>query len=140
MDEPQVIEHGESSSARWLRERRLRLALLIAFVESLLVLFSAHGWRYVIIAVILAVAAYWFVGRRRPGVVYEITWVAAVSQLMERKPGSAAMSVLMGVAFFAAQFHWLGLSYRSFWPLLVVAVGVGIVLAAISGEDRHGAR
>ena len=72
MDEPQVIEHGESSSARWLRERRLRLALLIAFVESLLVLFSAHGWRYVIIAVILAVAAYWFVGRRRSGVVYEI--------------------------------------------------------------------
>ena len=82
MDEPQVIEHGESSSARWLRERRLRLALLIAFVESLLVLFSAHGWRYVIIAVILAVAAYWFVGRRRPGVVYEITWVSAVSQLL----------------------------------------------------------
>jgi hypothetical protein len=82
MDEPQVIEHGESSSARWLRERRLRLALLIAFVESLLVLFSAHGWRYVIIAVILAVAAYWFVGRRRSGVVYEITWMAAVSQLL----------------------------------------------------------
>jgi hypothetical protein len=82
MDEPQVIEHGESSSARWLRERRLRLALLIAFVESLLVLFSSHGWRYVIIAVILAVAAYWFVGRRRSGVVYEITWVAAVSQLL----------------------------------------------------------
>ena len=82
MDEPRIIEHGESSSARWLRERRLRLALLIAFVESLLVLFSSHGWRYVIIAVILAVAAYWFVGRRRSGVVYEITWVAAVSQLL----------------------------------------------------------
>ena len=82
MEEQQVVEHRQSSSALWLRERRLRLALLIAFVESLLVLFSAHGWRYVIIAVILAVAAYWFVGRRRPGVVYEITWVAAVSQLL----------------------------------------------------------
>jgi hypothetical protein len=82
MDEPRTIEHGESSSAHWLRERRLRLALLIAFVESLLVLFSAHGWRYVIIAVILALAAYWFLGRRRSGVVYEITWVAAVSQLL----------------------------------------------------------
>jgi len=66
--------------------------------------------------------------------------VSAVSQLMERKPGAAVMSALMGVAFFAANFGWLGLSYRSFWPLLVVAVGVGIVLAAISGEDRHGAR
>ena len=66
--------------------------------------------------------------------------VTALSQLMERKPGAAMMSFLMGVAFFAAQFGWLGLSYRSFWPLLVVAVGVGIVLATISGEDRHGAR
>ena len=62
--------------------------------------------------------------------------VTAVSQLTERKPGAAAMSVLMGLAFFAAQFGWLGLSYRSFWPLLVVAVGVGIALAAISGEDN----
>ena len=82
MGEEQVIEHRQSASALWLRERRMRLALLIAFVESLLVLFSAHGWRYVIIAVILALAAYWFLGRRRPGVVYEITWVAAVSQLL----------------------------------------------------------
>lgn len=62
--------------------------------------------------------------------------VTALSQLTERKPGAAAMSVLMGVAFFAAQFGWLGLTYRSFWPLLVVAVGVGIALAAISGEEN----
>ena len=82
MEEQQVVEHRQSSSALWLRERRLRLALLIAFVESLLVLFSAHGWRYVIIAAILALAAYWFLGRRWPGVVHEITWVAAVSQLL----------------------------------------------------------
>ena len=82
MEEQRVIEHGESSSARWLRERRLRLALLIAFVESLLVLFSAHGWRYVIIAVIVALPAYWFLGRRWPGVIYEATWIAAVSQLL----------------------------------------------------------
>ena len=82
MDEERVIEHRQGASALWLRERRLRIALLIAFVESLLVLFSAHGWRYVTIAVIVALAAYWFVGRRRPGVIYEITWVAAVSQLL----------------------------------------------------------
>jgi hypothetical protein len=82
MDETRTIEHGESSSARWLRERRLRLALLIAFVESLLVLFSEHGWWYVVGAAFLAVLAYWFVGRRRSGVIYEITWVAAVSQLL----------------------------------------------------------
>jgi hypothetical protein len=82
MEEPRTIEHGESSSARWLRERRLRLALLIAFVESIVILFSEHGWWYVVGAAFLAVLAYWFIGRRRSGVVYEITWVAAVSQLL----------------------------------------------------------
>jgi hypothetical protein len=82
MDEPRTIEHRESSSTRWLRDRRLRIALLIAFVESLLVLFSEHGWWYVVAAAFVAVLAYWFVGRRRPGTVYEITWIAAVSQLL----------------------------------------------------------
>ena len=82
MNEQQVIEHRQSASGLWLRERRLRIALLIAFVESLLVLTSDHGWRYVAIAALLAVLAYWFGGRRRPGVVYEITWVAAFSQIL----------------------------------------------------------
>ena len=82
MSEPRVVEHRESAPALWLRERRLRLALLIAFVESLLVLFSDHGWWYVLAAAVVSVAAHWFVGRRRPGVIHEITWTAAVSQLL----------------------------------------------------------
>ena len=107
MEEQRVVEHRQSSSALWLRERRLRLALLIAFVESLLVLFSAHGWRYVIIAAILAVIAYWFVGRRGSGVVYEITWVAAASQLLAVLVPvlwvlikTVAIIVLVGLAIF----------------------------------------
>jgi hypothetical protein len=82
MDEERIVEHRQGASARWMRDRRVRLALLVAFVESLLVLFSAHGWRYVLIAAVLAVLAYWFVGRRSSGVVYEVTWVAAASQLL----------------------------------------------------------
>jgi hypothetical protein len=82
MEDDRVVEHGQSSSAYWLRERRLRVALLIAFVESLLVLFSDHGWRYVVVAAIVAVVVYWFVGRRRPGVVRELAWIAATSQLL----------------------------------------------------------
>jgi hypothetical protein len=107
MNAEPVVEHGQGASSRWLRERRLRLALLIAFVESLLVLFSEHGWRYVIIAAILAVAAYWFVGRRRSGVVYEITWVAAASQLLAVLVPvlwvlvkAVAIIVLVGLAIF----------------------------------------
>ena len=107
MDEEHVIEHRQSASGLWLRERRLRLALLIAFVESLLVLFSDHGWRYVLVAVVLAVAAYWFVGRHRTGVVYEITWIAAVSQLLAvlvpvlwELVKVVALVVLVGLAVF----------------------------------------
>ena len=60
-----------------------------------------------------------------------------VNHAMDRKPGGAAMFFLMGLAFFAAEFRWLGLSYARFWPLLVVAVGVGIVIATLSGEDAR---
>ena len=77
-----MIEHGESSSARWLRERRLRLALLIAFVESLLLLTSEHGWWYAVGAAAVSCLAHWFVGRRVGGVLSELTWIAAVSQLL----------------------------------------------------------
>jgi hypothetical protein len=82
MEEQRVIEHREGASAHWMRERRLRIALLIAFVESIVVLFSEHGWWYVLAAAFISGVAYWFVGRRRGGVLYEVTWVAAVSQLL----------------------------------------------------------
>jgi hypothetical protein len=116
MDEEHVIEHRQSASALWLRERRLRLALLIAFVESLLVLFSSHGWRYVLIAVVVAVAAYWFIGRHRSGVIYEITWVAAVSQLL-----AVLVPVLWELVKFAA---------------LIVLVGLAVFLLAALLLDR----
>ena len=62
--------------------------------------------------------------------------VMAVGSLMEHKPGGAASLGLMCAAFFAAQFGWFGLTYRTFWPILVVAVGLGIAIGALSGEDR----
>ena len=112
MDEPRTIEHREGSSASWLRDRRLRIALLIAFVESLLVLTSDHGWRYVVIGAIVALLLYWFLGRRRGGVLYEITWIAAVSQLV------AAL-----VPFIWGLLWWLG-------TILLVALGL-LMLAAL---------
>jgi len=61
-------------------------------------------------------------------------------RLFDGRPGSAAMLSLMGLAFFAAEFHWLGLTWATFWPLLLVAVGVGIVIRAISREDERGSQ
>jgi hypothetical protein len=77
-----VIEHRESRSARWLRERRLRIALLIAFVESLVVLLRDHGWWYVLGAAFVAVILY-FLGRRTTSkALHEATWIFATSQLI----------------------------------------------------------
>jgi hypothetical protein len=112
MEEQRVVEHRQSSSALWLRERRVRLALLIAFVESLLVLTSDHGWRYVAIAALITTLAYWFGGRRMPGVVYEITWVAAFSQILA-----------LLVPFFWGLLWWLG-------TLALVVLGL-LMLAAL---------
>jgi hypothetical protein len=64
--------------------------------------------------------------------------VLGAFRLFDGRPGSAAMLSLMGLAFFAAEFHWLGLTWATFWPLLIVAVGVGIVIRAISREDERG--
>lgn len=77
-----VIEHREGRGSHWLRERRLRIALLIAFVESLLVLFSEHGWWYVVGAAIVAVALYFVARRTSSRLAHEITWILATSQLI----------------------------------------------------------
>jgi hypothetical protein len=107
MDSERVVEHRQSTSAHWLRERRLRIALLIAFVESVLVLFSDHGWWFVVLAAVVAVIAHWFVGRRLSGIVHEVTWVAAVSQLIAVMVPvlwvlvkTIAIIVLVGLALF----------------------------------------
>jgi hypothetical protein len=77
-----VVEHRESSTRRWLRERRLRIALLIAFVESLLVVTSSVGWFWVVGAAIVALILYWLGRRTTSGTVHEVTWILAASQLI----------------------------------------------------------
>jgi hypothetical protein len=66
--------------------------------------------------------------------------VLAASRALARRPGAAAMFALMALAFFAAEFRWFGLGYHTFWPLLLVAVGAGIVIRVLSGEDARCAR
>jgi hypothetical protein len=73
------------------------------------------------------------IGRFWPAVLL----VIGASKFLARRWGSGAMLSLMGLAFFAAEFGWAGLAYHNFWPLLLVAVGVGIVIKALSREDER---
>ena len=82
MDRPLTIEHGSNRFGRALRENRLRIALVVALVEGILVLLGEIPWWSVILVAILAVALYVWVGRKAGREeVREISWIFAVSQV-----------------------------------------------------------
>ena len=58
-----VVEPGQSRLGRWLRARRLRLALLIGAAETLLIVFTDATWRWALVLAAVVFAFYWFVGR-----------------------------------------------------------------------------
>ncbi len=77
-----AIEHGGTHASRWLRERRLKIALGIALVEGILVVVDAiPAW--VAIVVGAAVVGYWFFAGRSHGwpLVRQVSWTAAMSQV-----------------------------------------------------------
>lgn len=82
--EPQpVIEHREGRTTVWLKERRLRAALLIGFVESILVIASQLRWFWVVAAAILALGLYYVIRQRfASGPIREVAWILAASQLI----------------------------------------------------------
>jgi hypothetical protein len=77
-----AIEHRRSPAGQWLRERRVRIALWIAVVEGLLVVFDViAGW--LALAVGGAIVAFWFFAGRslRSETVRQASWTAALSQV-----------------------------------------------------------
>ena len=66
-----------------------------------------------------------------------VFFAIAIGHAFDRRPGSALTMLLMGLWFFAVQFGWNGLTYRNSWSLVLVAVGCGIVVKALTGEERR---
>lgn len=82
MDGPVTIEHGTSSVGRRLRDSRLRIALVVALAEGILVLLGSIDWWIVLLLAIAAVAIYVTRGRTaRRQDVREASWIFAVSQV-----------------------------------------------------------
>ena len=84
MDSSQAIEQETSRPGRWLRTRRTRFALWIAAAEAIVVgiLHGASVWAVIIVAAI-AVALYWYRGRRSSSdTVRQVSWILAASQLL----------------------------------------------------------
>jgi hypothetical protein len=82
MDSPLTIEHGTDRFGRFLREARLKIALIVALVEGVLVLVGEIDWWIVVLVAIAAVFLYISRGRQtRSKKLRELSWIFAVSQL-----------------------------------------------------------
>ena len=77
-----ALEHGTSRPGRWLRARRLRIALWAAVLEGILVVFGViPGWIALVFAAI-AILFYLMVGRAvNPDAVRQSSWILAMSQI-----------------------------------------------------------
>ena len=95
-----TIEHQTSRTGRWLRTRRVRIALWIAVIEGIIVALSPSFSRWTVVAVAIPLLAlYLFWGRTaRSDTARQISWIAGASQ---------ALAVI--VVIFAFILDWLAL-------------------------------
>ena len=77
-----VLEHGESPLGRRLRLNRLRLALVLAALEGILVLAGAIPWWVVVIVALGAVALYVSVRNQGRVEVVQLAWIAAFANVL----------------------------------------------------------
>jgi len=79
-----AIEAGTTRTGRWLRQRRIKIALWTAVVEGLIAAFSQDLGRWTILALAIIVLAFYIVAGRRFSwdVARELSWIAAASQVL----------------------------------------------------------
>jgi hypothetical protein len=79
-----MIEAGSTRMGRWLRDRRLRIALWVAVVEGLIVALTHDLTRWTVLFIAVPVLAlYIVVGRNmRWDVGRQLAWIAAASQVL----------------------------------------------------------
>ena len=95
-----MIEGGSTRIGRWLRERRLRLALWVAVVEGIVVAVSHDLTRWTVLVIGVVVLAFYVLAGRtmKWDVGRHLSWIAAASQ---------AMALL--VVLFAFIFEWIAI-------------------------------
>lgn len=80
---PYALEHGSSRAGRWLRARRLWIALWLAVVEGVLVVMDVvPGWIAVLGAIAVITLSITAGRRTRFDLVRQTAWIAAASQVL----------------------------------------------------------
>ena len=78
-----AIDHDSSRVGRWLRQRRLRVALWIAVIEAVLAAFTHDISRLTIVVLAAVFVPIYFIwGRQQGDTIRQITWIAAGSQAL----------------------------------------------------------
>jgi hypothetical protein len=79
-----AIEAGGTRGGRWLRGRRIRIAIWIAVIEGLVAAFSADIGRWTILALAVVVLAFYVLAGRQLkwDAARELSWIAAASQVL----------------------------------------------------------
>ncbi len=94
-----VLEHRSTPGGRWLRTRRLRIALGIAVVEGLLVVLDVVDWWVAVVVAVAAMAFYLAAGRNLASyTARQVSWIAA-----------AAQALVVIVPVFVVVFSWLAI-------------------------------
>ncbi|HEX7256406.1 MAG TPA: hypothetical protein VF236_10805 [Gaiellaceae bacterium] len=83
MIDQSVLEHGSTRPGRWLRRHRTQIALVIAVVEAILLVFGAINRPLAVIVAVAVIVGYLWLGRRlRAQAAHDVFWIAAVSQAL----------------------------------------------------------
>jgi hypothetical protein len=79
-----VIESGSSRAGRWLRERRLRLALWIAVIEGVVVAVRGDISRWTVLGIAALVLVVYILVREniRWDAARQVVWIVAASQVL----------------------------------------------------------
>jgi hypothetical protein len=71
------------------------------------------------------------------GMLWPMMWFTiAVTQILERRFGSSMFFLTMTLVFLACGLHWYGMTYEKSWPLLLIAVGIGVVVNTLTRSGR----
>ena len=108
-----MIEAGSTRIGRWLRERRLRLALWVAVVEGLLVALTHDLTRWTVLVIAVIVLAFYVLAGRsmRWDVARQLSWIAAASQALAILVVIVAFVLGLVAIFLVAVFAVIALVY-----------------------------
>ena len=78
------IEHRSTRAGRWLRARRIRIALWIAVIEGIIVALAHDVSRWTVIAIAIPLLALYVVWGRnaRSDTARQLAWIAGASQAL----------------------------------------------------------